>query len=146
MTTNPDTFKPDPNKKGWYIKLEKSGKRLEKVLAKPVVFNRLVYFTTYIYTETADPCSVAGVAKLYIVEYLSGGGALGVDDLSDLEGTPSPRSKEIGQGVPSAPVISVSMGGKASVMIGTTSGQIYSDKSFSLPTNKEILYWREVIP
>lgn len=134
------------SKKGWFIILEKSGKRLEKVLAKPLVFNRLVYFTSYIYTETADPCSVAGIAKLYIVEYLSGGGALGVDDLSDLEGTPFLRSKEIGIGVPSAPVISVGMGGKASVMIGTTSGQIYSDKSFSLPTNKEIIYWREVIP
>ena len=74
----------DNTKKGWYIKLEKSGRQLEKVLAKPAVFNRLVYFTTYTYTQSADPCAVAGVSKDYVVEYLSGGGALSVDDMSDL--------------------------------------------------------------
>ena len=146
--TSVNTFSNDQTKKGWFIILEKSGKRLEKVLAKPVVFNRLVYFTTYIYTETADPCSVAGIAKLYIIEYLSGGGAYLVDELIDLgvEKTPSHRSEVIGVGVPSAPVISVNIKGKASVIIGTTSGQVFSKEAFSPTTNKEILYWREVIP
>jgi type IV pilus assembly protein PilY1 len=148
--TSLNTFNQDPLKKGWYIKLEKTGQRLEKVLAKPTIFNRLLYFTTYTYTETADPCSVAGVAKLYVVEYLSGGGALNVDDMSDILNPPSDfvykRSQEIGSGAPSAPVITVNMKGKGSVIIGTTSGQIYSEPRFSIPTNKEILYWQEVIP
>ena len=148
--TSLNTFNQDPLKKGWYIKLEKTGQRLEKVLAKPTIFNRLLYFTTYTYTETADPCSVAGVAKLYVVEYLSGGGALNVDDMSDILNPPPDfvykRSQEIGSGAPSAPVITVNMKGKASVIIGTTSGQIYSDPRFSIPTNKEILYWQEVVP
>jgi len=145
-----NTFAVDATKKGWYIKLEKSGKQLEKVLAKPAVFNRLVYFTTYTYTESADLCAVAGVSKDYVVEYLSGGGALNVDDMSDILNPPSgfvyKRSQEIGSGAPSAPVVTVNMKGKASVIIGTTSGQISSGGGFSLTTNREILYWREVVP
>ena len=141
-----NSFNPETAKKGWYIQLEKTGKSIEKVLAKPAVFNKLVYFTTYTYTEMADPCSVAGTAKLYIVEYLSGGGAFEVDDFLDFMGTPSVRSKEIGDGVPSAPVITANTKGKASVMIGTTSGQIFSKEAFSPSSNKEILYWREVTP
>ena len=133
-------------KYGWYIKLAKAAQKSEKVLAKPVVFNKLVYFTTYTYTSSTNPCSVVGEARLYIVEYLSGGGALEVDDLTDLEGNPSQRSKKIGVGVPSSPVIKVDVKGKASVTIGTTSAQVFSAKIFSPSKSKETLYWREVIP
>jgi len=142
--TNANTFQQDQTKKGWYIKLEKTGKRLEKVLARPVVFNRLLYFTTFTYDDKGDACSVGGDAKLYTVDYLSGGGALLLDDY--LQGKPSRRSEDIGEGVPSAPVISVNLKGKATVIIGITSGQILSREVISLTTNKEILYWREVIP
>lgn len=131
--------------KGWFIKLEKADGKHEKVLAKPAVFNRLVYFTTYSYKQTNDPCKVTGDAKLYIVEYLSGGGALFVDDLTDLLGPASNRSMIIGEGIPSAPVISVNMNGEASVIVGTTTGQVFSQKAFSLSKNKGLLYWREVI-
>jgi hypothetical protein len=89
---------------------------------------------------------VSGDTKLYAVEYLSGGGALMVGELTDLSGTPSERSKVIGEGIPSAPVISVNMKGKASIIIGTTSGQVFSKEAFSPATNKELLYWREVTP
>jgi hypothetical protein len=143
--TSLNTFTPDPLKKGWYIRLEKGGQQHEKVLAKPAVFNRLVYFTTFNYEESNDACAIGGEGRLYVVEYLSGGGALAVDELTDLQGTPSGRSKVIGTGVPSAPVISISVTGKASVFVGTTSGQIYSQEAFSPQTNKEMLYWREVI-
>jgi type IV pilus assembly protein PilY1 len=144
--TSLNTFTQDLSKKGWYIQLEKTGQKLEKVFAKPSVFNRLVYFTTFTYTETADPCSVAGEAKLYVVEYLSGGGALGVDELSDLKESAGQRTQPepIGAGIPSAPVITVNLKGKASFVIGTTSGQVYSSEAFSPTTNKELLYWREV--
>ncbi len=143
--TSSNTFRRT-SKEGWYLQLEKSAQTLEKVLAKPVVFNRLVYFTTYAYIATADPCSVQGAAKLYIVEYLSGGGALAVDDLIDLQGSPSQRSKTIATGVPSHPVISVDMKGTSSVTIGTTNDQIHSAQILSPSKSKEILYWREVIP
>jgi hypothetical protein len=50
------------------------------------------------------------------------------------------RSRNIGYGASSTPVISVNMKGKASVVIGTTSGQIYSAPAFSPTTNKAIMY------
>jgi Tfp pilus tip-associated adhesin PilY1 len=144
--TSSNTFTP-ASQTGWYIQLAKSANQSEKVLTKPVVFNKLVYFTTYTYTSGGNPCSVPGEAKLYIVEYLSGGGALGVDDSTDLEGSPSQqRSVTIGPGAPSSPVISVDSKGQASVTVGTTGDQILSTKIFSPSKSKEILYWREVTP
>jgi type IV pilus assembly protein PilY1 len=127
-------------KKGWYIRLDMS----EKVLAKPAVFNKLLYFTTYTYTST-DVCKAGGNATLNVVEYLSGGGALVLDDY--LQGKPSIRSEIIAKGVPSAPVISISVSLKgkvsASVTIGTTSGEILTRRGHPPSTAKEILYWRE---
>jgi type IV pilus assembly protein PilY1 len=143
--TNLFTFSPDRTMKGWFIKLEKTGKRLEKVLGKATVFNKLLYFTTYFYNERSDPCSVAGDARLYVVEYVSGGGAFVLEDY--LQGIrPEQRSKVIGSGVASSPVITVNMKGQDTVIVGTTSGQIYSAKAHSPATIKETLYWREVIP
>ena len=78
--TDYNTFSRDQTKKGWFIKLEKTPKRLEKVLGKPTVFNKLLYFSTYFYNDKGDPCQVAGDSRLYTVEYLSGGGALSLDD------------------------------------------------------------------
>ena len=56
------------------------------------------------------------------------------------------RLRDVGYGAPSAPVISVDMKGKTSVVIGTTSGQIFSQGAFSPDSGKVLLYWREVIP
>jgi type IV pilus assembly protein PilY1 len=134
------------SKKGWYIQLDKQAKDLEKVLAKPTLFNQLVYFTTYENKDTDDPCSGAGVSNLYAVEYRSGGGALGVDELSDLSGPAGARSKDVGIGAPSTPVISVSTKAQGSLIIGTTSGQIFSQQAFSPTAGKVLLYWREVVP
>jgi type IV pilus assembly protein PilY1 len=132
---------PQEPLKGWYIQLARS----EKVLAKAAVFSNLLYFTTYTY-PTADECKRTGEASLYVVEYLSGGGAFAVDDYSDLQGKPSARSEKIGEGIPSAPVISVTLKGKASITIGTTKGEVITREGFSPSTNKELLYWREVTP
>ena len=142
-----NTFTPDPLKKGWYLILEHSAQLVEKVLAKPVVFNNIVYFTTYAYRGKASGCSVEGDARLYELYYPTGGGALDVDELTDLNGTPSAeRYETIGAGVPSNPVISVNMKGTASIVIGTTSGQVFSQEAFSSGTGRSLLYWREVIP
>ena len=133
-------------KEGWFLQLEKSKQKSEKVLTKPIVFNKLVYFTTYTYTATEDPCSITGEGKLYIVEYLSGAGAFEVDDFDDLQENPSQRSKKIGEGVPSSPVIKENLKGSASVTIGTMKGPIFTSRIFSPSKSKEIIYWREVIP
>jgi type IV pilus assembly protein PilY1 len=143
--TNLYTFSPDRTRKGWYIRLEKASKRLEKVVGKATVFNKLLYFTTYYYDDKAEPCDVAGDARLYVVEYVSGGGAFVLEDY--LQGIrPEQRSKVIGSGVASSPVITLNMKAKASVIAGTTSGQVFSTKAHSPTTLKETLYWREVNP
>ena len=132
--------------KGWYLKLLKSGNTLEKLLAKPTVFQRLVYFTTYLNPDTTDPCVSGGSGNLYAVEYLSGGGAFGVTELSQLSGTGGTRYKTVGSELPSAPVISINTEGRASVVVGTTLGKYFSQEILSPPSLKNILYWREVIP
>jgi Tfp pilus tip-associated adhesin PilY1 len=148
-----DQVTPDPKntfnaatRKGWYLELYNQAQSLEKVLAKPTVFDRLVYFTTYMNKDTEDPCSGTGVSNLYAVEYRSGGGALAVDELSDFSGPAGARSKEVGIGAPSTPVISVSAKAQGSLIIGTTSGQIFSQKILSPSAGKVLLYWREVVP
>ena len=127
------------------MQLEHSAQLVEKVLARPVVFNNIVYFTTYAYKGNATGCSIEGDSRLYMVYYSTGGGALDIDELADLKGTPtSQRYKKIGAGVPSNPIISVSTKGKASIIIGTTNSQVFSQEAFSSETFKSILYWREV--
>jgi len=129
---------------GWYIRLEKSSQRSEKVLGRPAVFNRLVYFSTYTCIEAGNPCTMLGEAKLYVVEYLSGGGAFDVQDLTQLRGIASQRAKIIASGLPSPPVVRVGLKGRATVMIGSTSGQVFSKQILAPATAKQILYWREV--
>ncbi len=141
------TYTPpvDP-KKGWYMVLNQS----EKVLSKAAVFNQFLNFTTYTPGPSApgDACTSAGagVAKLYVVEYLTGNGALVADGLIDPITTPPyKRSELIGSGAPSTPQISVDLKGNASIMIRTTSDQIFS-KKVTFSKNRDLLYWREVVP
>ena len=131
-------------KRGWYITFDTKG---EKVLAKPSVFNRLVYFTTYKPEDiqgNLETCSEGGVGKLYIVEYLSGGGALEFSEASYALGHTSARSKVTGIGTLSTPVITVDLKGQAVVISGTLTGQVYSATAFSPGTSKQTSYWREV--
>jgi type IV pilus assembly protein PilY1 len=144
VTNSKNTFTPptDPDK-GWYLKL---AYKKEQVLGKPVVFNNIVYFTTYSpKEEDSDVCTVGGTARLYVMHYLSGGGALEVDALTDFDGSAGTRSKIIGSGLPSAPAITINAQGQATIIVGTTESQIYSQGAFSPLTNKQMLYWREVL-
>jgi hypothetical protein len=51
----------------------------------------------------------------------------------------------IGDGVPSAPVISINSQAQSTVYIGTTSGKFYSAQASSPLSQKQVLYWREVV-
>jgi type IV pilus assembly protein PilY1 len=151
--TSNNSYLPSVTKKGWYIKLQNSSnpitgeKDYEMVLAKPNIFNQIVYFTTYTYIDFPDPCSIQGTGKLYGLEYRSGGGALNLGDffVIDPNQTPTSRSIDIGSGVPSAPVISINSQAKATIYIGTTSGKFYSSRVSSPPSQNQPLYWREVV-
>jgi type IV pilus assembly protein PilY1 len=141
--TNNNTFTaPVHPKKGWYIRLTN---RKEQALAKPVVFNNIVYFTTFSPKEEDwDVCTTGGTARLYVMEYRSGGGALEVDAMTDLEGSAGTRWKIVGSGLPSAPAITINSKGQAAIIAGTTENQVYSQLGFSPGSNKRVLYWRQV--
>lgn len=139
--TNTNTFTPPTTEKGWYFTLGKG----EKVLARAQVFNHLVFFTTYSPAEDPEPCTVGGTARLYMVDYLSGGGAaVDVDEVSDLTGSGKSRSIDIGTGMPSDPVITVK-NGVAAIIVGISSGQTFSTLAPIQSTPTGMLYWREVI-
>lgn len=142
-TFNPDPLKKGLNNKGWFIKLKSS----EKVLTRPSVFNNIVYFTTYVLLgNKQDECSVGGTARLYLVEYLSGGGATEFAGMNYLSNGTSSRYLEIGQGLSSAPIITVDSKGEALLMSMRADGGLYSRPIYSGLNRKQILYWREIGP
>ncbi|MGD8522181.1 MAG: PilC/PilY family type IV pilus protein [Desulfobacterales bacterium] len=126
--------------KGWYIRLENPG---EKVVASPRVYAGIVYFTTYTPADPAvgdpeDPCAVSNVrgeARLYAVDYKTGGSVYDFNPTVELggEGEEVPygkldRIKTIGTAIPSAPVIAIlesdenGLGGGARLFAGVEGG------------------------
>jgi Tfp pilus tip-associated adhesin PilY1 len=93
---------------GWYINLPGTG---EKVLAEPTVFGGILYFTTYTPPSSGDPCSQAGTATLYGLQYVTGAGFL-IDAGGSGGSSGGPiRTMRIGTGIPTAPVLSFKPGG-----------------------------------
>jgi Tfp pilus tip-associated adhesin PilY1 len=131
-------YDPLSNQHGWYINLQGAG---EKLLAAPVVYDKKVYFTTY--TPSATPCDENGIAKLYVLDYLTGKG----------EFTGGARSTTVGTGVPSGAVISVNPYGGYDTYISTSSpiletvGSAHtfkqSDPSTVFTKDKNLIYWRD---
>lgn len=87
------TYANPPDGHGWYINL-KTG---EKILGEAVVSGKKIYATSYIPSIETDPCNKSGTSYLYVMDYITGAGAF--EDGS--------RSKYIGEGMSSAPVVSV---------------------------------------
>lgn len=112
---------------GWYIDLREG----EKVLASPLAFRTYIIFTTYqpLYDELADPSDVcqggssSGVARLYILDYLTGGAAMDRNNDGDI--STSDRSVDIGTTIPSAPVLALYSTVDESTGITTTSAFVH---------------------
>jgi len=132
-------------KVGWRIQLAGGG---QKVLADPTVFGGVVYFTTYTPQTGNDPCEQGGTATLYGVNYTTGGGAIPQSDGS------TGRSKTIGSGIASAPVISMKPtgGGNTPDLYVTTSGGGGTSASTQrvdmdppgVSNRTNMLYWRDM--
>jgi type IV pilus assembly protein PilY1 len=94
-------------KEGWYISLEDKG---EKALAPPVVIFGVAYFTTFTPPKEG---STEGIARLYALNYKTGGPIIDLNPNNNIEGVKidlSDRSKIIGNGIPSGVVISAIYG------------------------------------
>jgi Tfp pilus tip-associated adhesin PilY1 len=123
-------------KNGWYINLASGG---EKMLSEPVLFQQNVYFTTFTPPDPNNLCDQSGDAKLYILDYITGGGKL----------ENSARSEIIGAGIPNAPVISRNPYGGTDIYVSTSqvaSGSHTTKKNdpttWPFPPNN-LIYWRD---
>ncbi len=130
---------------GWYFTLASN----EKVLAAADVFNRVVFFTTFIPTSVVACDTGGGTAKLYAVQMLTGYGAIDFSTGYALTSTSSSqtRSATIGTGIPSSPIMVITDTGTtvtANVTTLTTSQQFPANPGPAPTGLKRILYWREV--
>jgi type IV pilus assembly protein PilY1 len=111
-------------KSGWYVILEDSG---EKCLATPVVFSRVVYYSTFSPTfgSFEDPCFVGeGTARIYALDYATGEAGFNMDLTNDIGGTvigKTDRSRVIGTAIPSGVVITI-IGGRVASYVGVGGG------------------------
>jgi len=118
-------------KYGWFLALDKNKKDNnygDKCLASPVVYNRVVYFTTFSPNigEITDPCFIGeGTGTLYALNYQTGEAALNLDLTNDTGGDvvigASDRRMKIGTAIPSGLVVTV-IGGKVTSYIGVGGG------------------------
>ncbi|PKN53354.1 MAG: hypothetical protein CVU55_01655 [Deltaproteobacteria bacterium HGW-Deltaproteobacteria-13] len=94
---------------GWYIELSIGDG--EKILTDPVVFQGVVYFTTYVPASGTDVCNKSGSAYLYAIDYITGAGKYASN---------TPRYDFIGYGIPSSPIVSVNPYGGTDVYVSTS--------------------------
>ena len=122
----------------------------EKVFTAANVFNKIVYFTSF--TPSGSPsCGSGGTPKLYAVKMLTGYAALdwynpgGIISLT--ESRTDNRSRDLGSGIPSKPIITITdlgMTSEAWVLVGTSSQELTSNRAPGTGSLRKILYWREV--
>ena len=140
---------------GWYIRLNQNTG--EKVLAAPLVFNKVAYFTTYAPgVVNADACGTGnlGTARMYALNYMTGEAALDYDTSNDNSNTTNARSLQggavlsqsdrvmtTGSGIPSGVVMDISPNGTLKILTGV-GGALRSDNP--LPGGSIVpLYWRQ---
>lgn len=132
---------------GWFIKLDSHVG--EKILAPPVVFFKIVYFTSFSPTTEMveeDPCYIGeGTGRLYALEYLTGNAAFNFDLTNDVNGEvikKEDRSKIIGTAIPSGVIVTV-IKGEVVAYIGVGGGvvrpKLRSKKSL-FPVNWRIIF------
>jgi len=116
---------------GWYFNLENTG---EKIVSTPLVYNKVVYFTTFSPTTSApsgtDRCSTgtgSGMGRLYAVNYLTGEAVYplfhetGSTEVGTGTPTKADRSTTLGSGIPSEPTLVVTEHGTF-LVVGTEKG------------------------
>lgn len=150
-TTYPTYWLQGDECKGWYIKMPHTG---EKVVSSPLVYNGVVYFTSFVPeagNTATDACATSGLGNGYVwaINYLTGEAVFNfntANDTVDAEGHTQPvydatdRYKSIGQGMPTQPTLIVTSTG-AKILIGTDKGVV----TLTDPTNTTVnrYFWRQ---
>lgn len=124
---------------GWFIRLPNVG---EKVLASPLLLNKMAFFTTYTPNTVivSDPCSPGnlGTSRLYVLNYLTGEAALNFASSNDNQAgsmankraldkdgkviLTEDRVSTLGSGIPSGITVILPQNGEISAMIGSGAG------------------------
>jgi len=138
----------DQNNRGWYLELlEDDGSSVgEKIVSSPIIFNGVVYFTTYVPDNstctTGDPCAnpgSSGTGYIYAVDYKYGGAVMNLDQDTSGEITKSDRRFALKtSGVPPEPRVVTPKGGKPYLIVGK--------QKMELPPLKgvHLFYWRQL--
>ena len=110
---------------GWFFDLEHPG---EKIVSSPIVYNKVVYFTTY--TPTSDTSSGedlcgsgtgSGTGRVYAVDYKTGEAVFEDFDGDSTKLTKEDRYMSLGSGIPSQPALVVTEQGTF-IVVGTERG------------------------
>jgi Tfp pilus tip-associated adhesin PilY1 len=121
---------------GWYYNLTGVG---EKILSEPAIFNKVLYFSTYIPAASSSACNVAGTSNVYYFDYLCGtGGKISVP---------------VG-GIPSSPVVSynpntkgydiyVSLSEEAKKSTAVHTIKLNPGQDHTAIPAKTLLYWKD---
>lgn len=121
-------------KKGWYINFTGSG---EKMLGDPVVFEGVVYFTSYKPATTNDPCNTNGTSKVYGVNYTTGAGVF----------SGGQKGEDIGGGLSTGVTISRGDSG-TDVYVSKSTGEPHTVEVPNIPLSNaaknSIIYWRDL--
>jgi type IV pilus assembly protein PilY1 len=133
---------------GWYFRLAST----EKVLAAADVFNKIVFFSSFT-PGTGNVCTGGGgVARLYALQMKTGYAAVDFSQpslpLLETSNSTLARSKAVGTGIPSRPIIVMTESGATlttSVISATTSQQLPSNPAPPPETVRRILYWKELL-
>jgi type IV pilus assembly protein PilY1 len=120
----------------------------EKVLSDPVVFYGVVYFTTFT-TNTSSPCDGGGIARVYGLDYQTGGAGMIAD--ATIAGETSGGRTEVPYhvygtgGLASSPSLSINPSGQSSLFIGFSSSQTPIEVKIASPSQSKILKsWKEL--
>ncbi|MDL2274743.1 hypothetical protein LJC22_01280 [Desulfosarcina sp. OttesenSCG-928-G10] len=137
------------SKRGWFFDLEHRG---EKVISSVLVYNGVLYFTTYTpasnenenENENEDPCGGStelGTARLYAVDYKNGAAVINFDTTDPTVTTlnKDDRSTIIGDAIPSSPVIAV-LAGKSVLFVGISGGIATKEPLQDKALNR--FYWK----
>ena len=126
-------------KRGWFIRLTSPG---EKIVSTPILHNKVLYFTTYTpgtdtdsFTDSCSSDQDRGVARLYAIDYINGGGVFLIDG-------ERARSKDIGTSIPSEPVL-VRTKNATKIMVGVEGGVISEDTANPDVRFKQY-FWRQL--
>jgi type IV pilus assembly protein PilY1 len=132
------------NSRGWFFKLENPG---EKIISSVIVYNKVLYFTTYEPEDETDvdddPCdetSGYGTARFYAVDYENGSAVADYDETTTGTYTTSDRSMVIGSSIASSPALAIFSSG-AVIYVGIEGGIETIEAIEDLSMNH--FYWQQ---